>query len=83
RGSCPDPKPKLVQKYENPAFPNAATVKFGSLKASSSKNHVLNFWSSLNFAPGQYRFTLIADAGNTNAESNEGNNTTVVIKTVP
>ncbi len=83
RGSCPDPNPKLVTKYENPAFPNAATVKFGGIKAGKSKNHVLNFWPSLAFAPGQYRFTLIADAGNSNGESNEGNNTTVVIKTVP
>lgn len=83
RGSCPEPNPKLVKKYENPAFPNAATVKFGGIKAGKSKNHVLNFWPTLAFAPGQYRFTLIADAGNSNGESNEGNNTTVVIKTVP
>ena len=83
RGSCPDPDPRLVKKYENPAFPNAVTVKFGSIAAGGSKNHVLNFWPSLAFAPGKYRFTLIADASGANAESNEGNNTTVVIKTVP
>ncbi len=83
RGSCPDPDPKLVKKYENPAYPNAATVKFGAIKAGKNKNHLLKFWPALAFAPGQYQFTLIADVSNTNAESNEGNNTTVVIKTVP
>lgn len=83
RGSCPDPNPKLAGKYENPAFPNAATVKFGGIKAGKSKNHVLNFWPSLAFTPGTYRFTLIADASGANGESNEGNNTTVVLKTVP
>ena len=82
-GSCPDPDPKLVKKYENPAFPNAATVKFGGIKGGKAKNHLLKFWPALAFAPGKYRFTLIADASGTNAESNEGNNTTVVIKTVP
>ena len=27
RGSCPDPNPKKVAKYLNPAFPNAVVVK--------------------------------------------------------
>ena len=83
RGSCPDPDPKKVAKYLNPAFPNAAVVKFGPIKPGKSKNHVLKFWSGLVFASGKYQFTLVADASNTNLESNEANNTTIVIKTVP
>lgn len=83
RGSCPDPDPKLVKKYENPAYPNAATVKFSAIQAGKNKNHLLKFWPALAFAPGQYQFTLIADVSNTNAESNEGNNTAVIIKNVP
>ena len=82
-GSCPDPNPGLVAPYLNPAFPNAVTVKFSPLQPGKRKNHVLSFWGGLAFAPGKYRFTLIADASGTNNESNEGNNTTVVIKTVP
>lgn len=83
RGSCPEPNPKLVAKYLNPAYPNAVVVKFGTLKAGKNTNHVLDIWPSLGFANGTYRFTLIADASNNNAESNEGNNTTIVFKTVP
>ena len=83
RGSCPDPNPKKVAKYLNPAFPNAAVVKFGPIKPGKSKNHVLKFWSGLVFASGKYQFTLVADASNTNLESNEANNTTIVVKTVP
>ena len=84
RGSCPDPDPKLVGKYLSPAFPNAAVVKVGPIKPGKSKNHVLKFWPGLVFAPGdKYQFTLIADASNTNIESDEGNNTTIVVKTGP
>ena len=82
RGSCPDPNPKKVAKYLNPAFPNAAVVKFGPIKPGKRKNHVLNFWPGLVFASGKYQFTLIADASNNNIESDEAN-TTIAIKTVP
>ncbi len=83
RGSCPDPNPKLVKKYENPAYPNAAVVKFGPVKPGKSKNHVLKFWPGLVFASGKYRFTLVADASNNNVELNEVNNTTIVLMNVP
>lgn len=83
RGSCPEPDPRLVGKYINPAYPNAVVVKFGPIKPGKSKNHVLSFWPALAFASGKYQFSLIADASNNNAESNEVNNTTVVIKNVP
>ena len=83
RGSCPDPNPMLVKKYENPAYPNAAVVKFGPVKPGKSKNHVLKFWPGLVFASGKYKFTLLADASNNNVEPNEVNNTTIVIMNVP
>ena len=83
RGSCPEPDPKKVAKYLNPAYPNAAVVKFGPIQAGKNKNHVLNFWPGLVFAAGNYRFDLVVDPSNTVAESNEGNNTKSVVKSVP
>ena len=82
-GSCPDPHPALVAQYLNPAFPNAATVEFPAVQPGSQKVHALKFWSTPAYGSGKYRFTLVADALDTNPESNEGNNKTVVIKTVP
>ena len=82
RGSCPEPNPALVGQYLNPAYPNAVVVKFPAIKPGKGKNRVLNFWPGLVFASGKYRFTLVADASNTNLESNEAN-TTIVVKTVP
>ncbi len=82
-GSCPDPNPALAAPYENPLFPNRATVKVPRLKPGQSFTHKLKFFSNLKFRKGKYRFFVKADASNIQPESNEGNNNKVYVKSVP
>jgi len=82
-GSCPDPNPALAASYENPLFPNRATVKVPRLKPGKSLSHKLKFFKSLKFRKGKYRFFVKADASNIQLESNEANNKRVVLKVVP
>ena len=82
-GSCPDPNPALAAPYENPLFPNRATVKVPRLKPGQSYSHKLKFFKSLKFRKGKYRFFVKADPSNIQAESNEGNNNKVFLKVVP
>lgn len=60
--------------YENPAFPNAATISVPGLEPDETYHHELAFWPGLNFQPGTYAFTLTADAGNDDVEDDELNN---------
>jgi len=69
--------------YENPAYPNKATIKVPKLKPGKTFTHKLSFWNSLSFGPGIYVFTVIADDGNKVAETNEGNNTAGTQLVVP
>ena len=82
-GSCPDPNPVAAAPYENPLFPNRATVKVPRLKPGKVFVHKLKFFKSLNFKSGKYRFIIKADPSNIQAESNEANNKRVYIKNVP
>jgi hypothetical protein len=81
-GACPDPAPAAAAPYENPAFPNAASIAVPALGAGNEHAHVIAFFNDLVFAPGTYVFSVCADAGNAVAEDNERNNCVRVKKTV-
>lgn len=80
-GSCPE-APGMAA-YENPAFPNAATIEVPELAPDQSFKHQLDFWNDLVWGPGSYQLSVMVDAGTAVAESNEANNATAVKKTQP
>jgi hypothetical protein len=81
-GSCPDPAPAAAAPYENPAFPNRASIQIPALGPGQQHNHVIAFFNSLVFAPGTYVFTVCADAGRDVREDNEGDNCARFVKRV-
>ena len=84
RGGCaPDPSPRDAAPYEDPAFPNKLTVSVPGLAKGAVFNHKISFWNSLTWAPGDYQFTVVADAGATVGETNEGDNTGTTVMHVP
>lgn len=70
--SCPEAAGMAA--YANPGFPNAATISVPALEPGDSFEHEPAFWPDLDFDPGTYEFSLMADAGNATAESDELNN---------
>jgi hypothetical protein len=78
-GGCPD-APGLTA-YNDPAFPDRATLTVPALAPGANFVQTLSFWNSLKWAKGEYQFTLAADAANTVAENNELNNSAT--STVP
>ena len=85
-GGCAEPAAP-IPAYEDPAFPNAVTIKVtDGLAHGHVFNHPLTFWKSLKWASGSYEFTVTADAGaapGAIAETNEGNNVGTATKVVP
>jgi len=79
---CPDPAAADIAPFENPAFPNRATVKMDPVNAGDSKSFTFPFYKGLNFAPGTYIFSVCVDAGDNVAETNENDNCTRVRHTV-
>lgn len=73
-GGCPDAPDLGV--YENPAYPQHATIDVPELAPGEIFNHDLTVWDDMVWPAGTYVFALTADAGNVIAESNEANNTT-------
>ncbi len=82
-GGCADLPASLVAAYSDPAFPDKVTVPVPALAPGGTFTHTLTFWGALKWAPGKYDFNAMADAANTVAESNEGNNITTSTLTVP
>lgn len=83
-GGCPEIPRTFVPNYTNPAFPDSLAINVGPLAPGATFNHVLPFFGALVFpGPAAYAFTTKVDAGNTVAESNEGNNIIVRTKIVP
>ncbi len=82
-GGCAEIPPTLMAAYSDPAFPDKVTVNTPALAPGASFSHTLSFWAALKWASGKYDFTAMADAANTVAESNEGNNTANSTLTVP
>lgn len=74
-GGCADLPPRCEARYANPAFPNVLAVPVPALAPGHVHNHNMACWRALTWPTGTYVFEFTADASNTNAESNEGNNT--------
>jgi len=83
RGGCADPPRRAVAPYEDPAFPNKLTVAVPGLAKGVVFNHKIAFWDALVWASGDYEFTVVADAGSTVGETNEGDNTGTTVMNVP
>jgi hypothetical protein len=81
--SCAQPAPAESAPYEDPAFPNKLTVSVPGLSPGHVYNHKIAFWDSLVWRSGNYEFTVVADAANTVAETNEADNTGGTVFGVP
>jgi CARDB len=81
-GGCPD-LPPGNESYINPAFPQSAVVTLKGIRANGTLTHKLAFWDKLAWTTGKYTITVIADAGNTVAETNETNNAKDFVKSFP
>lgn len=74
-GGCVDIPAALIAAYENPAYPNRLVVNVPAIQPGHVYNHTLTFWDDVTWPSGTYQFDYVADAGASNGESNEGNNT--------
>src|SRR5262245_24692059 len=75
-GGCgPDLPDDVMAPYENAAYPNAVVVQVPAIQPGHVYNHHLTFWDQLGWGPGARQFDFVVDAGATNNESNEANNT--------
>lgn len=75
-GGCIDIPAAYLAQYTDPAFPNQLVVQVPAIQPGHVYNHNLPFWDAMTWPSGQsFQFDYVADAGNTNGESNEGNNT--------
>jgi hypothetical protein len=74
-GGCPEIPPAFVAAYANPAYPNRLVVNAPAILPGHVYNHHLAFWGAVAWPSGSYVFDFVADAGATNAETNEANNT--------
>lgn len=83
QGGCVDLPRRYEAQYTNPAFPNQLAVSVPALQPGHVYNHQLPFWAAMAWPSGAYEFNFTADAGASNAESNEGNNAGVWTKVVP
>lgn len=83
RGSCVDPPKGELPPYTDGAFPNKLTVSVPSLQAGHVFNHKIAFWDALVWPSGNYEFTVVADAANTVAETNEADNSGGTVYGVP
>ena len=79
---CPDPAAADIAPYENPAFPNAATVKMKPIGAGNKVSHTFPFYKNMNFMPGTYFFSVCVDAGDHVVETTNADNCTRVRHTV-
>lgn len=79
---CPDVPAADIAPYENPAFPNRATVKMKPVKAGNKVSHTFPFYKNMNFLPGTYIFSVCVDAGEYVTETSESDNCTRVRHTV-
>jgi hypothetical protein len=80
---CAEPAPADLAAYTDAAFPNKVTVSVPGLSPGHVYNHTLAFWDALAWRSGNYEFTVVADAANTVAETNEADNTGGTVYGVP
>ncbi|WP_167755723.1 CARDB domain-containing protein [Vitreimonas flagellata] len=74
-GGCVDVPERLLAGYANPAYPNRLVVQVPAIQPGRVYNHTLSFWDNIVWPAGAYQFDFVADAGATNNESHEANNT--------
>lgn len=72
--SCAEPSPADAAPYTDAVFPNKLTVSVPGLSPGHVYSHKIAFWDSLVWRSGNYEFTVVADAANTVAETNEADN---------
>ena len=77
-GSCPEAAGMAA--YEDPAFPNVATIDVPGLAPDETYSHDLSFWADLSWQVGTYELTVMVDTGNVVDEADETNNAEVVQK---
>jgi len=82
-GGCGAAPPAAFAPYNDPAFPDKATVNVPALAPGATYSTTLGFWGLIHWNPGTYNFVAMADAANVVAESNEANNSTTSTMTVP
>ncbi len=80
---CADPAPADAAPYTDGAFPNKITVSVPGLSPGHVYNHKIAFWDSLVWRSGNYEFTVVADAANTVAETDETDNSGGTVFGVP
>ncbi|HMF89647.1 MAG TPA: CARDB domain-containing protein, partial [Candidatus Angelobacter sp.] len=73
-GGCPEIPATASAPYHDPMFPDNVTINVPGLAPGASFSHTLAFWGAMKWTTGTYSFVGKADAANTVAESNEGNN---------
>jgi hypothetical protein len=81
--NCTDPSPADLVPYTDAAFPNKLTVSVPGLSPGHVYNHKIAFWDSLVWRTGNYEFTVVADAANAIAETNEADNSGGTVFGVP
>lgn len=82
-GGCPELPAAALAAYTNAAYPNRLVVNIPAIQAGHVHSHNLTFWEDLDWPSGSYVFEFVVDAGGTNNESNETNNTGVYTWVVP
>jgi CARDB len=80
---CADPAPADLAAYTDAAFPDKVTVSVPGLSPGHVYNHKIEFWDSLVWRSGNYEFTVVVDAANTVAETNEADNSGGTVFGVP
>jgi hypothetical protein len=80
-GGCAE-SPAMA-RFTSPAYPDKLVIKVPKLAAGKVYNFKLPFWAGLVWAPNNYQFSFMADAGGAVAESNEANNAGVHVMPLP
>jgi hypothetical protein len=75
-GGCVDLPAAYLAQYTSAMYPNQLVVTVPAIQPGHVYNHNLSFWDEMDWPSGEaFQFDYVADAGNSNGESNEGNNT--------
>jgi hypothetical protein len=75
-GGCADIPAAYLAQYTNPAYPNRLVVQVPAIQPGHVYNHTLPWFATAGWTSGQqYIFDFVADAGATNNETDEANNT--------
>jgi hypothetical protein len=83
-GGCVDIPAAYLAQYTSAMYPNRLVVQVPAIQPGHVYNHTLPFWGEMAWPSGEaFQFDYVADAGGTNAESNEGNNTSSYVWNAP